>query len=256
VGYNGPTLELRLVRHERVDSTSERAFAALAAGEARHGDVHVARGQTAGRGRRGTTWHSAEDEGLYLSVVIQPGGAAPPPEAPSMAGALAVKTALEELGARALELKWPNDLLADGAKLSGVLVESRGFDPERPCFVLGIGVNVGQREFPPELTAERAVTSARLMGLGATPDQVLERLLPQLAARLEQCATDPERLAADYLAASGFLGREVRVADGAAGVEGQLCGLDLGAGVAVRTAGGEVVRVALGHVRSLTPLPQ
>jgi BirA family biotin operon repressor/biotin-[acetyl-CoA-carboxylase] ligase len=249
-------MELRVVRHGLVDSTSERAFAAIAAGGARHGDVHVAVGQTAGRGRRGTTWHSAEGEGLYLSVVIRPDDATLPPEAPSMAGALAVKEALEELGVGDLELKWPNDLLAGGAKLSGVLVESRGFDPERPCFVLGIGVNVRQREFPPELLAERPVTSALLCGSEATPEEVLERLLPRLAARLEQCSSDPERLAADYLGASDLLGRRVRVGDGAGGVEGELCGLDLAGGVALRVGAGEPVRVALGHVRSLTPLPQ
>ncbi len=247
-------MELRVVRHGLVDSTSERAFAAVAAGEARHGDVHVASGQTAGRGRRGTTWHSVEGEGLYLSVVIRADRVALPPEAPSMTGALAVKEALEDLGVRGLELKWPNDLLAGGAKLSGVLVESRGYDPERPCFVLGIGVNVAQREFPAELRAEREVTSIRLLGIEASPEQVLGRLLPRLGARLGQCGSDPRALAADYLAASGWLGRQVRVDDGEGGLEGELRGLTLDAGVTVEHPSGERTSIALGHVRALTRL--
>ena len=66
----------RVIEHGTVDSTSERAFAALACGEARHGDVHVATAQTAGRGRRGASWSSAKDAGLYMSVVWLP----PPPQ--------------------------------------------------------------------------------------------------------------------------------------------------------------------------------
>ena len=66
-------MTLRVLRHGIVDSTSERAFAALADGSARHGDVHVAEGQSAGRGRLGRLWASAPGEGLYASLVLLPG---------------------------------------------------------------------------------------------------------------------------------------------------------------------------------------
>ena len=243
-------MELRVIRHGVVDSTSERAFAAIVEGTARDGDVHVASGQTAGRGRRGATWHSPEGEGLYLSVVLAPEAGRTPPEAPSMAGALAVRDALRGLGVRDVQLKWPNDLLVDGAKMCGVLVESRGFDPAEPRMVLGIGIDVSQGEFPPELLAERAVTSLALTGIEATPREVLERLLPHLAVRIEASRRDPELLAADYVEASGLLGRRVRIEDGGPGVEGVLSGLTLAAGATVERSAGRVT-VPLGHVRTM-----
>ena len=246
-------MQLRIERHGLVDSTSERAFDAIARGRARHGDVHVASEQSAGRGRRGARWFSPAGEGLYLSAVLLPRAADFRPEALSIAGALAVRAALEGLGLASVELKWPNDLLVAGAKLSGVLVESRGLDPARPHAVLGIGVNVAQRSFPPELEAERPVTSLALLGVAVTPEELLERLLAPLALRLELCESDAERLAAEYLAASGLAGADVvaRAADGER--RGRLVGLSLARGLTLAQAGGREQSLALGHVQGLAP---
>jgi BirA family biotin operon repressor/biotin-[acetyl-CoA-carboxylase] ligase len=249
-------MQLRIERHGLVDSTSERAFDAIARGRARHGDVHVASAQSAGRGRRGARWFSPAGEGLYLSAVLLPRAADFRPEAVSIAGALAVRAALEGLGQPGLarlELKWPNDLLVTGAKLSGVLVESRGLDPARPHAVLGIGVNVAQRSFPPELEAERPVTSLALLGVAITPEELLGRLLAPLALRLELCESDAERLAAEYLAASGLAGADVvaRTADGER--RGRLVGLSLARGLTLAQAGGREQSLALGHVQGLAP---
>lgn len=210
-------MQVRLLRHDRVDSTSERAFAALAAGVARHGDLFVARSQSAGRGRRGRVWHSAEGEGLYASLVLLPG---PPPLSPvalSLAGGLALldtARALFRAADRAdpgLHLKWPNDLVAGEAKLAGVLVETRGLDPDAPHYVVGLGLDVRQRSFPPELVAERPVTSLARLGLELEIDAALEALLPPLSARFEAAREDPERLAREWLDATGLAGARVEV---------------------------------------------
>ncbi|HVS19810.1 MAG TPA: biotin--[acetyl-CoA-carboxylase] ligase, partial [Planctomycetota bacterium] len=120
----------RVLHHEIVDSTNERAFAALAAGTALHGDVHVARGQTAGRGRRGARWVSSAGEGLFASLVLLPAPPAPPAPAITMFAGLALLDALHELGLVRARLKWPNDVVVGDAKLGGCLVESRGFQPD------------------------------------------------------------------------------------------------------------------------------
>ena len=258
-------MRLRVHHHDRVDSTSERAFASLAEGAALHGDVHVAREQTSGRGRRGARWHSPPGEGLYLSAVLLPPAQGPgglAPVAPSLAGALAVREALSELGlgpARGLELKWPNDLLVGGAKIAGVLAEARGLDPARPHCVLGLGINVAQRSFPEELVAERPVTSLALEGLEVTASEVLAALLPPLERRIERCAEDPEELAREYLEATGLAGARVRVRTGGGERRGQLVGLTLAGGVelgpqdggAGEAARAGTVRIALGHVQGL-----
>ena len=247
----------RVFRHGIVDSTSERAFAALAAGEARHGDVHVALGQTAGRGRRGSVWTSPAEEGLYASVVLAPpllGQAPPEPAGWTILAGVATRDALQALGLQRARLKWPNDLVVDGAKLAGILVEARGLEPEHPAFVVGIGINVAQREFPAELLAERPVTSLLLQGLVLTPERCLAELCPALERRLEELLHRPRALSAAYLAATELHERKVRVQLGAALHSGALAGLDLRQGLLLRSADGETRRLPLAHVTAVEAL--
>lgn len=243
-------MEFRTFEHGLVDSTSERAFAALSEGSARHGDVHVALGQTLGRGRRGTPWVSESGAGLYASVVLRPPKLLAP-AALTMGAGLALRATLLELGLERVQLKWPNDLLVDGAKLCGILSETRGLDPAALSFVLGIGINVQQLSFPEELLHERAVTSLALCGIQSTPRGVLARLLPHLAQEVGRVESDPDAIARDYLAATGLTNRRVRVLSGESEIEGRLCGLDLASGLGIVHADGSLRRVRLEHVRAL-----
>lgn len=252
-----PRLLLRLLQHGEVDSTSERAFAALAAGTARHGDVHLAETQSAGRGRRGRAWASARGEGLYLSVVLLP-ASLPHPAALTMGAGLAVLEAAGALGAASARLKWPNDVLvadaagSPAAKLAGILVEARGLDPARPHAVVGIGLNVRQRAFPPELEAERAVTSLARLGLERTLEEARNALLARLAPRLEEACEHPAASARAYAAALGLDGRPVRLAHGRGEVRGRLLALGLD-GIELETSGGRA-RHLLEHVQALEAL--
>ena len=245
-------MERRLFRHRLVDSTNERALAAVADGSARHGDVHAADGQSAGRGRLGRSWVSACGEGLYLSLVLLP-ARAPSPAALTMGAGLAVLEAVRALGIRDARLKWPNDVLAAGAKLAGILVESRGLDPARPHAVVGVGLNVLQRAFPPELLEERAVTSLALLGCDATREQALDVLLAHLSARLDLACNSPERIAADYARASELPGRAVRILRGAKELTGRLESLTL-AGLELALEGGDRARVPLEHAQVVEAL--
>lgn len=249
----------RPIHHGLVDSSSERAFAALADGSARHGDVHVARGQTGGRGRRGRTWHSAPGEGLYASLVLLPDPPSYKPAALTIATALAVVETLTDLGLppfgeEAPRLKWPNDVEVVGAKLCGILTESRALDDARPHYVVGIGLNVRQRSFPSELERERPVTSLARLGLDVTVQRALEALLARLGPRLSQVRREHGRLAADFLAASRLEGREVNVRCGKDTISGRVLGLGLGDGLELRLADGRVQRLPLEFVQSVERL--
>jgi len=239
----------RLFRHGLVDSTNERALAAVASGEARHLDAHAAEAQSAGRGRLGRAWASARGEGLYLSLVLLP-GAPPNPAALTMGAGLAVLAGVHALGARAARLKWPNDVLVEGAKLAGILVESRGLAPARPHAVVGVGLNVRQRAFPPELLAERAVTSLVLLGVEHELDAALAELLPRLRARMDEACAHPERAARDYAAATGLVGRAVRLVVGKGEFRGRLTALELG-GLELEPERGPRTRHMLEHVQAL-----
>ena len=106
------------------------------------GYICTAEQQTAGRGRRGRVWASPYASNLYFSVVWAFGGGAASLEGLSLAVGVAVVDALEKSGLLGAELKWPNDVLYQGRKLAGVLLEMTG-DPAGRCHVVvGIGLNV------------------------------------------------------------------------------------------------------------------
>jgi len=228
----------RILRHGVVDSTNERAFAALAEGSSQAADVHVARGQTAGRGRRGNEWMSPDDEGLYLSFIHVPEQAPRMPGLLTMAAGLAVVDCARELRLAGVRLKWPNDVLVERAKLAGILVEARGYDPAAPVFVLGIGINVSQTGFPEALTKQRPVTSLFLSGATVENDTLLSMVLERLETRLEATSGDPDGICADFLSVTGLEGAEVKVTVGTDEHIGVWLSLTPGEGLVLRRMDG------------------
>lgn len=158
---------MRIFRKETTVSTN------LDAREGESGDVFVAEFQSAGRGRLDHTWLSAKGENLTFSVVLA-GAGRPPAEIatlPLVVG-LAVVKALASLAP--LSLKWPNDVLCEGRKLAGILCERHGDN-----VIAGIGLNVNQTEFPPEI-AWRATSLAVLCGRCFDRETVLLDVLKSL----------------------------------------------------------------------------
>lgn len=199
--------ELRLI--EQTDSTNDRALEMGRAG-APHGTAVASRLQTAGRGRRGHVWESPLGN-LYLSVVLRP--AVAPARLPGLAAAcgLGALDGLEELGlAREVQLKWPNDLLARGRKLGGILVETARDDDGRLFAVCGIGVNVAR--------TPRGLGAICLAELGEEPTfpELARALRDGIAERVGAWAAAPgdwplDAIRDDYLARLAWLGDEVRV---------------------------------------------
>ena len=243
----------RILRHGVVDSTNERALVALAEGTARDGDVHVARGQTAGRGRRGNPWYSANDLGLYLSYVHLP---ARPPALPgllTMASGLAVLDCTKALHLAFLRLRWPNDVVGEKGKLAGILVEARGYDPAEPRFVIGIGINVGHTAFPEKLRNERRVTSLLLSGAAVENETLLPMVVESLGARLVEAHERPRTTCAEYLTATGLEGAEVRVTAGDAQHVGLWEALGPGEGLVLRQMDGTTREIDPSVVSSVEP---
>lgn len=245
-------MNLRRIPHDVVDSTSERAFAALTAGTARHGDIHVARAQTAGHGRFGRPWHSPAGEGLYVSVVLLP---PPPPWNPAaitVASALTLYDTAVELGVPDVWLDWPNDLMSGDAKLAGVLVETRGLDPKKPHYVVGLGLNVRQKTFPPELAEARSVSSFALLGRDLELERVERKLCECLSRRIEQIDSTPAELEVDFVHATRLALQQVVVRVGEQEERGEFAGLSFAAGLLLHLAGGREKRLPLEFVRSVT----
>jgi BirA family biotin operon repressor/biotin-[acetyl-CoA-carboxylase] ligase len=172
----GPVLHL-----STTESTNDLALHAAQNG-ARRG-VWIADEQTAGRGRGGHGWHSAAGDGLYVSVLLTP-------ELPlqqalwlSLATGLAAQEAILQVAGVRIDLRWPNDLMLEGRKLGGVLVESAvKKTADRGAMlryaVLGIGINVGHDAFPAEIA--RLATSLKLAGVLVKRQPLLLSLLRAL----------------------------------------------------------------------------
>src|SRR5512138_2373785 len=203
--------------YEEIGSTNDRAKELADAG-AEHGEVVVAEAQTAGRGRRGRTWASPARKNLYLSVVLRPD--LPPARAPelTLVASVALCDAIRQAGVEA-GIKWPNDLLAGGRKIAGVLTELAA-EPDRVHWVvLGAGVNVNARpeDFPEELRAD--ATSVLIERRQPAPRALLAAAcLTALESWIDRHAEEgfaPIRDA--WRERSVTLGREVLVKEGNAG---------------------------------------
>lgn len=221
----------RILRLDRVDSTMTAAAGQPA------GTVVVAEEQTAGQGRMGRSWYSPRGEGLYCSIVL------PAPEpAPvlTLALGLATKEAIERTAGVGCDLRWPNDVLLAERKVAGVLVQL-----QEASAIAGIGINVSQAAFPPELAPQ--ATSLRI----ATGTLYSRELL--LANLLDAVETYTGLLAAEgaepvlrlFSQASSYVfGRRV-IVDGTRGVTD---GLDPSGFLWLKTARGRRL-IRAGNVR-------
>ena len=157
----------RVETHWRVGSTND--IARERARDGREGVAVFAEEQTHGRGRFGGRWHAPRFSSLLFSVPLHSRGGSIEPEGLMLAGAVAVAEAIrEEAGLGAL-IRWPNDVLLEDKKVSGVVVEGFG-PPEDRWFIVGVGVNVNAKRLPPELQRE-AASICDLLGRDA--DRVL-----------------------------------------------------------------------------------
>ena len=218
-----------LVALDTVGSTNDEA-AQLADAGAPEGTVVWSREQTGGRGRRGRVWASPVGN-LYTSTILRPDCPAQRAAELGFAAALAVADIVP--AGREVRVKWPNDVLVDGGKIAGILLESAiGQTGQVQHVVAGIGVNVG---FAPQLPEMRYPGSA----LGGSVEAALEKLTAALAARLAEWRREGfETVRAAWLAKAGPLGAEVDVKLGEGLVRGRFAGLDREGALLLDTAAG------------------
>lgn len=220
--------------HETLSSTNDRA-AAWARSGAPHGAVVTADAQTAGRGRRGRSWHSASRENLYASVIVRARAGGPGLGALGLAAAVGLCEGMPDVG---VVLKWPNDLLVGGRKIGGILCEARWSGGVAEA-VVGFGINVGTRSFPGPLAAI-ATSLASCMDAPLGRAELLARLLGGLEDAMEAFlhhgfAAVRER----YVARCSMLGTTVALENGPGKrVEVLAEGLDPDGALRVRPPGG------------------
>lgn len=199
--------------------------------------------QNGGKGRRGREWIAPEGN-LTCSTVVNLRAGDPPVHTLAFVAALAVHdvVAAELPGDRAAPvLKWPNDVLVDGAKICGVLLELCG-----QCVVAGIGVNVAEA---PDI-AGRATTALHAHGSKGDAVGILERLTSRFAHRLRQWRADGlGAVLADWQRRACPLGTLMRVAlDEEESLVGAYAGLDSDGALRLRLGDGSLRVVHAGDV--------
>jgi BirA family biotin operon repressor/biotin-[acetyl-CoA-carboxylase] ligase len=235
---------------DEIDSTNRLALELAAQGEA-HGSAVIAEAQSAGRGRLGRSFHSPPGTNLYVSLVLRPQAAAAGLATLPLAAGVAVAEAVaDELGdAQRVALKWPNDVLVDGRKLSGLLLERVGTSAAG-AVILGIGVNlnVDPESFPAEFR-ERATSLGAAAGRPIDRARFASALFDRLEGVLDlHDARGFEALRERFEALFRMQGAHVRVADAAGAVrEGRVAGVGADGSLRLATASGEE-RVFAGDV--------
>jgi BirA family transcriptional regulator, biotin operon repressor / biotin---[acetyl-CoA-carboxylase] ligase len=242
----GLALGAPLTALEVTESTNDLALEAARAGVP-HGATFVAEQQTRGRGRRGRQWSSPPGQNLTFSTVLRPQLEPERASSLTLAVGLAVRDVVAARVGADVGVKWPNDVVAQGRKIAGILVESQLVSGRVTALVVGIGLNVAMRDLPPEI-AEIA-TSLALLGAA---DLERERLLCDLLAELDCRVRAHEALGLPALldelrAHDTLLGRRISVEN----TLGVARGIDRSGALLVEDERGQVRPIVSGTVEVL-----
>lgn len=231
--------------YDELDSTNEEARRLAAKGE--QGPVWLAaRRQTAGRGRLGRAWKSPAGNLFCTALFAEPGGLEIATKIP-FAAALAVSDTILSFAPEARPgLKWPNDVLVDGAKLSGILVESLGEGPGGLVVAAGIGINVASS--PAGVGQPTTCLADLAVGPAPAVELVMTELAERFAARCTQLRAGFATIRSDWLARAAALGQKVRAAPGGEVVEGIFEGMGEDGSAILRLPDGRTRPIRAGDV--------
>jgi BirA family biotin operon repressor/biotin-[acetyl-CoA-carboxylase] ligase len=233
---------------EEIDSTNDAAKRAAKLG-APSGALFVTESQTRGRGRQGRLWIGTKGESILASVLLrlrcEPRNL--PPIALVCGLAVRDAVALRLASASRAMIKWPNDVLVDGRKVAGVLVEAIVSGKSVEAVIVGVGVNVHQRSFPKELESHAASVA-----MFATESAILDRaaILADILAGIDR---DVSHVAMRGLGlvharltdADALASKRLTTDDGTTGVA---LGIELDGALRVRRDDGTLIRLAAGEV--------
>lgn len=237
---------------DSIGSTNDEALR-WATEDARDLSLVIADEQTSGRGRLNRKWFTPAGSGLAASLILRP-TAELRPHLSRIVGlaALALADTCVELGL-APRIKWPNDILAGGKKLAGILVESVWSGEDIDSLVIGMGVNIYKESVPPAETLQFPATSLE-DALGKTPparEEILSSILKGFIRRRADIGSD--EFINSWEAMLAFRGEQVHIQAGAESpVAGELIGLESDGSLRLRDAHDKSIIVRFGDV-SLRP---
>ena len=247
----GSMFSKKVHHYFRTDSTNRVALDLGYANEP-EGSVVLAEEQTAGRGRAGRSWHSERANGIYVTLLLRP--RISPVQAPLltiMAG-LSAHAAMRAQTGLQPDVKWPNDLMLNGKKLGGILTEMHAEITLVRFVIVGIGINVNQEKFPPELSG--VATSLRAeTGKSQSRLELLARLLREFETDYNRFLRDgPSSIIERFTQVSSYArGKRVRVSNGSESYVGLTAGLRPEGLLQVQQDDGTLTTVLAGDVTEI-----
>lgn len=238
----------KIVYYESTDSTNLRARR-LAEEGAPHGTLVVADSQNAGRGRRGRMWVSPHGTGIFMSLILRPDILPSSASMLTLVAALAVYDGIKETTGLETVIKWPNDIVADGKKLCGILTEMSAELEGIHYVVTGMGINTNMTEFPEEV--QDVATSLRILTGSRVRRSSLIASVMRAYEKYYTVFTGSGSLTAlmdVYNERMANLGREVKVLDPAGSYTGKALGINEKGELLVEKEDGKVNRVVSGEV--------
>lgn len=237
-GLNTKAFGSRVFTFEKIDSTNNCARALANVGK-EEGIVVIAEEQTAGKGRLGRSWEANRGENLTFSILLRPKVS---PEAinllPLSVG-VAIAEAIERVTRLKVECKWPNDLLLNGKKVAGILMESSMRENTVDFVVVGVGLNVNQTQFSPNLQAR-----ATSLKLESKQEIDRARLFKEILASLESnyyagLKTEFKSVLSSWLRRAPMLNRPIVISQQGNIISGYVRGLSADGGLVLQTNGTE-----------------
>lgn len=138
--------------YDEIDSTNDECKK-LAEQGAAHGTLVVAEKQTHGKGRRGRSWESPKGTGIWMTLLLRPDIEPYNSSGLTLVAAMAIGKAIEEVTSLEAKIKWPNDIVVNGKKVTGILTEMSAQPDMINYIVIGIGINVNTEDFPEDIKA-------------------------------------------------------------------------------------------------------
>ena len=235
----------RTVRWAAETDSTNRLAREWAKEGAPHGALVVCDWQKAGRGRRGRSWETPPGEAVAMSVVLRPQAHPSEVSLLSLSVALAVCRAVEQVSGLESRIKWPNDVVCCGRKVSGILLEMDADEQAVSSVVAGVGINVHQASFPEEIAPTAGALDA-LSGRRILRADVVRAFL--------RCLEEAEALRASgglmpaYLERSATVGQAVRVLSPSESFTGTAERVTDSGALLVRRADGRLCEVLAGDV--------
>lgn len=230
---------------KKTSSTNRVAFE-LAKKGAKEGEYVVSKRQSSGRGRFQRKWFSPPGN-VYVSFILRPSMPASALPQLTFVSALAVSRTLEKYLQMVPQLKWPNDVLVQGKKISGILSESQTDDEKVEFVIIGIGININQKGFPKHLS--HATSLFQVIKKEIDIEEILGHLLDSFEEWYGLFQKKGFAFIKEAWEEQGLMkGREVELKDGRKKIKGIALGLDTTGALIIKTQEGDMLPIYSGDL--------